>query len=871
MKIKKNCIISIFLLFILICNITTNVYGEKSNNIDIDLKVENKVNKEKIYEIYEDDKYVDINIIATDLNSSKNEPLNYQMNIEYDLDKIEKFDVEGKNKWDVKIKDDNSETIIGTGINTENEQISANLKFYLKDNIKLGDRIKITFDNININNEKEEINKEKKTILFEVTKKEENKMQVEEEKNEEVEENETKEDTKEIKEYTKSVKKKALTTKNENKQPLKDGVYTIQTKLNTKMVLDVSAASLNNGGNIQIWQDVNVNQQKFIINYIEDGWYKIVSYNSGKVLDVEGGASNLGTNVQQYEWNNSDAQKWKIEDLGNGEYSIISKCNGLYLDVSNASTNNGTNIQVYTSNGCDAQKFKVRLSPDFTGKRTIEDGTYTIMTCLDKGKVIDVSEASRNNSANIQIWSNVWENQQKFIVKYLYNGFYKITSYNSEKVLDVQWGSKESGANVQQYDSNNTDAQMWTIKDLGNGEYAIISKCNGLYLDVSYANTYNGTNIQVYEGNQTTAQKFTFLKDDLRSGDYSIGNGVYSIASTINNNYVLDISEASIGNSANLQLWWNVNAKQQKYLIEYIDNGFYRIRNVNSNKVLDVAGGATNNGANVWQWEWNGTDAQKWIIKKVGEEYSIIAKASGKCLDVFWGNVYNGSNIQIYESNNTQAQKFKINVTEFKGIDVSKYQKNTNWQAVKNSGVDFTMIRVGFRGYGTEGTLNLDPLFNQNINGALSNGIDCGIYFFSQAVNYNEGVQEAKWTLEQIKGYNITYPIAIDTEESSAPDKIGRADNISKEDRTAAIRGFCETIMNAGYKPMIYASKYWLKDKLNMSDLQGYDVWLAHYVSGAPNNKSDYDGPYTMWQYTSSGYVNGINGEVDMNICYKKY
>ncbi len=70
---------------------------------------------------------------------------------------------------------------------------------------------------------------------------------------------------------------------------------------------------------------------------------------------------------------------------------------------------------------------------------------------------------------------------------------------------------------------------------------------------------------------------------------------------------------------------------------------------------------------------------------------------------------------------------------------------------------------------------------------------------------------------------------------------------------------------------MIYASKYWLKDKLNMSDLQGYDVWLAHYVSGAPNNKSDYDGPYTMWQYTSSGNVNGINGEVDMNICYKKY
>ena len=871
MKTKKIGVISMLLIFILICNIATSVYGEEHNDLDIDLKVDNKINQEKIYEIYKDDKYVDINIMVKDSKISQDELLNYKINIQYDLDKIEKFDIEEKNKWDVKAEKGNSNTIIGTGRNTENEQISANLRFYFKENIKLGDKIKITFDNINIGNGNVETNKEKKELLFEVKEREENKEQIKEEFKEEKTEESKVEDIKENKEINQNKKKKVLAAKSENKQPLKDGVYTIQTKLNPKMVLDVSGASLNNGGNIQIWQDVNVNQQKFIINYIEDGWYKIISYNSGKVLDVEWGTSNPGTNVQQYEWNNSDAQKWKIEDLGNGEYSIISKCNGLYLDVSNAGTTNGTNIKVYTSNNCDAQKFKFVLNPDFTGERTIEDGTYTIMTCLDKGKVIDVSEASRNNGANIQIWSNVWENQQKFIVKYLYNGFYKITSYNSEKVLDVQWGAKESGTNVQQYDSNNSDAQMWTIKDLGNGEYSIISKCNGLYLDVNYANTYNGTNIQVYEGNQSMAQKFTFLKDEQRSGDCIIENGVYSIASSIDNNYVLDISEASIGNSANLQLWWNVNAKQQKYLIEYIDNGFYRIRNVNSNKVLDVAGGNTYNGTNVWQWEWNGTDAQKWIIKKHGDVYSIIAKASGKCLDVFWGSVYNGSNIQIYESNNTQAQKFKINATEFKGIDVSRYQKDTNWQAVKNSGIDFTMIRVGFRGYGTDGTLNVDSLFKQNISGALSNGIDCGIYFFSQAVNYDEGVQEAKWTLDQIRGYNITYPIAIDTEESSSPDKTGRADNISKEDRTAAIKGFCETIRNAGYKPMIYASKYWLKDKLNISDLQGYDVWLAHYVSGAPNNKSDYDGPYTMWQYTSSGSVNGINGEVDMNICYKKY
>ena len=207
------------------------------------------------------------------------------------------------------------------------------------------------------------------------------------------------------------------------------------------------------------------------------------------------------------------------------------------------------------------------------------------------------------------------------------------------------------------------------------------------------------------------------------------------------------------------------------------------------------------------------------------------------------------------------------------GIDVSSHQGKINWSTVKQSNVDFAMVRIGYRGYGT-GKIVSDTYGAENVKGATDNGIKCGVYFFSQAMNREEGIEEANWVLEEIKSKNcnnLEYPIAIDTEWANN-NHTGRADSISVEDRTAAIKGFVETIKNAGYKPIIYASKDWLKNNLNMSELSGYEVWLAHYgVKGAPDNTSDYTGAYTMWQYTSSGWINGINGNVDLDISYKKY
>ena len=215
--------------------------------------------------------------------------------------------------------------------------------------------------------------------------------------------------------------------------------------------------------------------------------------------------------------------------------------------------------------------------------------------------------------------------------------------------------------------------------------------------------------------------------------------------------------------------------------------------------------------------------------------------------------------------------KVKISITQitkkvFNGIDVSVYQGTIDWTKVSESGIDFAMIRAGYRGYGDKGSLVEDTMFAKNALGAKINKIDIGVYFYSQAINIEEAKEEAKFVVSLIKKYGIDvkYPIAIDTELS--PMGTGRADNISKEKRTEVVKAFCETIKQLGYKPMIYANKYWLYDNLNVQQISRYDIWLAHYIES-----TDYKYQYMMWQYTNTGKVDGITGNVDKNYCYKKY
>ena len=201
-----------------------------------------------------------------------------------------------------------------------------------------------------------------------------------------------------------------------------------------------------------------------------------------------------------------------------------------------------------------------------------------------------------------------------------------------------------------------------------------------------------------------------------------------------------------------------------------------------------------------------------------------------------------------------------LNTGTVMGIDISKHNGNIDWNAVKNSGVQYVILRCGYRG-SASGVLVEDQKFKSNIQGATAAGLKVGIYFFSQAVNEVEAVEEASMTLSLIKNYRITYPVYIDVESAN-----GRADGISKAARTSVINAFCQTIRNSGYTPGLYANKNWLTEKINTGALGGCKIWLAQYVA-APT----YAGRYEMWQYSSRGSIAGIKGNVDLNVSYMGY
>ena len=193
-----------------------------------------------------------------------------------------------------------------------------------------------------------------------------------------------------------------------------------------------------------------------------------------------------------------------------------------------------------------------------------------------------------------------------------------------------------------------------------------------------------------------------------------------------------------------------------------------------------------------------------------------------------------------------------------KGVDVSKYQGTIDWNKVKASGIEFAIIRVGYRGYGT-GVLVEDSTFRQNIKGATAAGLKVGLYFYSQAINETEAVEEASMVISLCQGYNISYPIYFDTEKVAGD--TGRADNISRAQRTANAVAFCETIRNSGYKAGVYSYASWFYNQLNMASLSPYSIWIAQY-----RDQLSFDYNYDIWQYSSTGSVPGIPKPTDMNV-----
>lgn len=191
-----------------------------------------------------------------------------------------------------------------------------------------------------------------------------------------------------------------------------------------------------------------------------------------------------------------------------------------------------------------------------------------------------------------------------------------------------------------------------------------------------------------------------------------------------------------------------------------------------------------------------------------------------------------------------------------RGIDVSKFQGSIDWNAVKADGITFAIIRCGYRGYGS-GALVEDSTYRQNIQGAINAGLRVGVYFYSQAINEAEAVEEASMVLSLVSGYSLPLGVYYDTESVGG----GRANALSAAERTACAVAFCETIRSAGYSAGVYSYASWFYNALNFANISKYNIWIAQY-----RDTLSFSYKHNIWQYTGSGSVNGISKPVDMNI-----
>lgn len=467
------------------------------------------------------------------------------------------------------------------------------------------------------------------------------------------------------------------------KDEMVNGTYEIISSKNNNKVLDVKDGSKSNGAGIQIWDWNATAAQQYEITKNQNGYYTIKNVGSGLYLGITtnwNSMSNFNRLVQGVS-SNSKAGQFIFTKNKNGNWVISSAWDhNFVVDMNNASTDNGTPIQIFTNNGSAAQSWKLlkikntraemdQMAKDYAG--LLSDGTYYISSSLNSSYVLDVSNGSKNNFANIQLYQYNGTGAQGWKVSHDSKGYVTFMNVGSNKVIDLYNGVAQSGQNISQYSSNNSYAQKWIVLKTSNG-FKIMSALNTNYvLDLSGGTVRNSSNIQAYISNDTKAQRWNFTKyesprqklDNMaKQYNASIEETTYVISNYKSPSYTIDVSYGSKSNGANVWTHQSNNTNAQKWKVKKDSVGYITFINIGSNKALDVSNASVNNGANIWQYEVNNTYAQKWIAKKNtdGSLTFISALNSNYVLDISTGVVKNTQNIQLYQSNGTNAQKFKL-------------------------------------------------------------------------------------------------------------------------------------------------------------------------------------------------------------------
>ena len=471
----------------------------------------------------------------------------------------------------------------------------------------------------------------------------------------------------------------------DNKSVLTDGIYTIASAIDSNYVLDMTASSLSNGGNVQIYKSNQSSAQGWVVSHDSKGYVIITNENSGKVMEVAANKANKFINVQQNQANDSYRQKWIAIKKENGSIELVSALNIDYsLDLYASKTVNESNVEIYSRNNSTAQQwlFKVKLNKRevldqmaIENKSVLGNGEYEVANKLNTDYVLDMTASSLSDGGNVQLYKSNGTNAQRWVVSHDNTGYIIITNKNSGKAVEVVGNSAKNFGNVQQNTMNDSYAQKWIAVRNSDGSIELVSALDENYcLDLYASKTTNGNNVDIYERNSSDAQQWIFkTKIDVKPvpSNYDaiaaqnkavLPDGNYEIGSKLNTNYVLDMTASSLSNGGNVQIYESNSTNAQCWNISHDTKGYVIIKNKNSGKVVEVADNKAANFANVQQNQANDNMGQKWIAfkKSDGSIELVSALNMNYCLDLYASKTVNGNNVDVYERNGSNAQLWKF-------------------------------------------------------------------------------------------------------------------------------------------------------------------------------------------------------------------
>ena len=468
-----------------------------------------------------------------------------------------------------------------------------------------------------------------------------------------------------------------------------DGWYEIVPSGSGDLCVDISGASKADGAQVQLYNRNQTLAQLFKFEY-SDGFYRLVSMNSGKVIGLKSGSVVSGTPAVQASKQEAGSQQFSVKVNSDGTYTFT--CVADALSLSCPSLEPGASI-VGREADSEHRSFKLEKR-DYV----LPEGLVSISSSLDADKVLDVADASESDGANVQLYSSNGTFAQKWMCMHV-DG--KANVYRFESLC--------SGKSLAECDSNvcvassNTSAksQMWLLAGISSGAYSFVNLESGKSLDVHFASTSNGTNIQTYEYNGSKAQQFYLQSVS------SVAGGTYVIHSKANHGQVLDVKFASTESGANVWSYESNNSGAQKWNVISNGDGTYRIENAPSKKVLDVSNGSAVEDNNVQQYAWNGSAAQKWYITYGNSGGFYIESALNRAfvLSLDGASPANGINYVLKAKDSSAAQLFSFEKTTYTPPVPSDRQamQNRIWGCNSGTqwliGVDRSTHKVGvFRG-----------------------------------------------------------------------------------------------------------------------------------------------------------------------------